>query len=82
MSESEKTTHKYVGPGFVPGIPARDLTQDDLDLLDEAETELLRQDGEREAPAFKHHKNLGHSEFYKEAQKREKADKAAAKKEG
>lgn len=82
MSETEKTTHKYVGPGFIPGVPARDLTQEDLDGFDEPTMEMLRQDGEREAPAFKHTKNLGHSEAYKEAQKREKADKATAKKEG
>lgn len=79
---AKKVTHKYVGPSFVPGVPGRDLTQDDLDLLDENEMELLRRDAERATPAYKHVKDLGHSEQHKEAQKREKAAKAAEKKEG
>lgn len=77
----EKTTHKYVGPAFVTGVPARDLTQEDLDGFGESEMELLRRDAERETPAFKHGKALGHSEQFKAAHEREKADKAAAKKE-
>lgn len=81
MSDTDKTTHKYVGPGFVPGVPARDLTQEDIDELGESEIELLRRDGERDAPAYKHGKNLGHSEQHKEAQKNAKAEKASAKKE-
>ena len=82
MSDESKTTHKFTGATFVPGVPGRDLTQADLDLLDETEMELLRRDAERAAPAYRHLKDLGHSEQFKEAQKREKADKAAARKEG
>ncbi len=36
---------QYVGPGFLPGIPARDLTSEDWDHMDEAQRSAVRMSG-------------------------------------
>jgi hypothetical protein len=71
---------KFVGTGYIPGVPGRDLYEEDLDELGEDEMELLRRDGERDAPAYDHKKNLGHSDQYTQARERERAARADEKK--
>lgn len=71
---------KYEGPGFIPNVPARDLTEEDLKEIDEPTMERLRQDAERESPNYKHKTPLGHSELWKADQKTEKAAKADSEK--
>lgn len=68
---------KFEGPNFIPGVPARDLTEEDLKEIDEHTMERLRQDAERETPIFKHKTPLGHSELWKAEREREKTEKAA-----
>lgn len=76
-----KASAKYTGsPRFIPGVPARDLTEQDYADFDGTTMELLRRDAESESPMYEHSKALGHSEFYKASEAAKKADKAAAKK--
>jgi hypothetical protein len=72
------TVAKYEGGGYLPGVPARDLTDDDLKEMDEHTMERLRQDAERETPMYKFKSPLGHSELYKAEQERTKKEKADA----
>jgi hypothetical protein len=35
----------YLGPGFIPGVPARDLTREDWELLEDSLKEAVRVSG-------------------------------------
>lgn len=38
----EPVVYRYTGPGWWPGVPARDLTQHDIDALDHEAWDVAR----------------------------------------